>query len=166
MQVPSSKSPGRAALGLLLLCVPACVTHTSSTWTRGGPVPITRTAPTRSWSLVDGGATLGFVVLFAKEGHEADPQKTYFSVRNALHQELGTVDALGRAWRFVPHQREAAWIGTGTLVEGARLILGGGDGAELVELSLAELRSGDLGDAPTTNLPAETPAAEPPHPRP
>ena len=44
-------------------------------------------------------------------------------MRNPWQQELGTIDAQGRAWRFVPHEREARWVGTGTLAEGARAIL-------------------------------------------
>jgi hypothetical protein len=152
----------------LALCLPACVTHTQSSWTRGGAVPVTLTEPTRAWSIEDAGQTLGFVVLFAAPGDEADPTRHYFSVRNVLHQELGTVDALGRAWRFVPHQREAAWIGTGTVVEGARAILDAGVTAELVELTVSELRHGSpLSTAQgTARGAAPTPSAGPPHPRP
>ena len=34
-------------------------------------------------------------------------------------QDLGMIDTLGRAWRYRPHTREAEWLTTGTVVQGA-----------------------------------------------
>ena len=105
-----------------------------------GPVAVTRTEPLRAWNLLDGGRAVGIVILFADPETPQEPSRRYFSVRNMLHQELGSIDALGRAWRFVPHQREAHMLGASTLVEGASKILDAGPGARLVELPLAELK--------------------------
>ena len=62
----------------------------------------------------------------------------YWSVRNRHGQELGLVDRLGRAWRRRPHA-EPEWLMTGTVEEGARMILGVPPEALLVEVSLDSL---------------------------
>ena len=86
---------------------------------------------TSTWGdLLDGEVAL------LRETAEGAEDAEYYSVRNAYHQELGSLDEHGRAWRFVPHQREAEWVGTGTLVEGARKILELGPGADLEEVEL------------------------------
>ena len=97
-------------------------------------------APRRCWQLLGDGRALGVVVEFADPSWPDDPARSFYSVRNPWQQELGTVDAFGRAYRFVPHEREARWLGTGTLLEGARAIVGAGSAAELVELPLEALR--------------------------
>jgi hypothetical protein len=104
---------------------------------------VTRTEPTRAWRVIADGELHGLVVMYAQAGAEGDEAVHYYSVRNGWHQELGTIDAQGRAFRHVPHEREARWVGTGTLLEGARAVLDAGPGAELVELPLADLRTGD-----------------------
>jgi hypothetical protein len=68
------------------------------------------------------------------------PAHHYYSVRNALEQELGSIDAQGRAWRFEVHQRDAHLVATGTLLDGARAILGLGATAQLVDQPLEMLR--------------------------
>lgn len=59
----------------------------------------------------------------------------YWSVRNRHGQELGLVDRLGRAWRRRPHA-EPEWLATGTVEEGARMILGVPAESMLVEVVL------------------------------
>ena len=160
------------ATGLLMLgLLSACITETRTELATGsGTVPITRTEPERAWLLEENGESRGYVVLFSDPERAEDTRRQYFSVRNHLHQELGTIDALGRAWRFVPHEREAAMLGAGTVVGGAQQILGAGPGAVLVEVSVQELRNPGLAratDATVKSLPEETPrTAQEPHPRP
>jgi len=136
----------RASAAVLVLLVGACVTESRvRLHPDSGPVAVTRTEPLRAWSLLDEGRAVGIVILFADPDTPQEPTRRYFSVRNMLHQELGSIDALGRAWRFVPHQREARLLGASTLVEGAGKILDAGSDARLVELPISGLKSGDAG---------------------
>lgn len=73
----------------------------------------------RAWELVQDGRVVGVVVEFEENAGE----RHFFSVRNPDQQELGMVDEHGRAWRFVPHSDEPEWLGTGTVLEGARRVL-------------------------------------------
>jgi len=107
----------------------------------GGTAVIVRSDALRAWRLMEGVEEVGTVVLYARPEEAEQPRKQYFAVRNPEGQELGTIDGLGRAWRFVPHQREPNWLTTGTVVEGARAILGAGPSAELVEVPVDELRA-------------------------
>lgn len=76
--------------------------------------------PSLAWEVLDGaGSNVGLVVLF-EAGGQLEP--TYI-VRNEWHQDLGRVDQLGRAFRYVPHAKEAAWVGSGTLLQGIERIL-------------------------------------------
>jgi hypothetical protein len=92
--------------------------------------------------VLDPARAVGIVILFADPETPLEPTRRYFSVRNTLHQELGSIDALGRAWLFVPHEREALLLGASTLVEGACKILDAGADARLVELPISELKGG------------------------
>jgi len=166
-----ARLPQARAAGLALLLLAACVTETRARFAHeGGPVAITRTEPARAWRLVEGGRPVALVVLFADSGGAEETSRHYFSVRNLLHQELGTVDALGRAWRFVPHEREARLLGAGTLAEGARRIVGAGPGAALEELPPSALRD-PAGSPPAAPAPSAGAAPDPAgnkgtHPRP
>jgi hypothetical protein len=91
--------------------------------------------PQRTWRVVEGGELAGLVVRLAPADDRERASKHLYSVRNPLHQELGVVDGLGRAWRHELHAAEPRWVATGTLLEGARAILGAGASAELLELS-------------------------------
>lgn len=132
----------RAPVPLLLLSAlvalaAACRTaHEVQPLSAGDAAP-RHALPARAWELREGGRVLGFVVQF--RGARDDG---FFSVRNAWQQDLGLVDELGRAWRFEPHADEARWLGSGTVLEGARSILGAGAASELVELPLHELGAG------------------------
>lgn len=92
--------------------------------------------PQEAWQVVDGGRVLGFVVRYETTGAD---NKAYFSVRNEHQQELGVVDADGRAWRYRAHQRESEWLGSGTVENGARSILAGSAGTQLVPVALDRL---------------------------
>lgn len=128
---------------VLLAALPACVVteERDQAMASGGNAVITRTEAVRAWIVMDGNESVGTVVMYAKAENLDDPTQQFYSVRNSLHQELGTVDGLGRAWRFVPHQRDPDWTTSGSVVQGARAILGAGSDAELVEVSLEELGS-------------------------
>jgi hypothetical protein len=97
----------------------------------------------RSWRVLDGGEVLGIVVQFENEPRRGQPRSTCFSVQNVLQQELGRIDGLGRAWRHEPHEREPLWVGTGTVIEGARAILGASPNAVLDETFIRADRTPD-----------------------
>jgi hypothetical protein len=124
-----------------LLAAAACgCTTTVVTSPAGiGRAVVLEAEPVRAWKLVVAGKELGAVVQFETQ----DGAGRYFSVRNRAQQELGTIDAQGRAWRFVPHEREALWVATGTLAEGARSILSASADAGLVEVPIEALAAGD-----------------------
>ena len=85
----------------------------------------------RTWEVRSNGEALGFVVLFQERGHVRD---SLYIVRNRLHQDLGLIDGLGRAFRYVPHCEEPVWVGSGTIAAGAREILRAEQECELLEI--------------------------------
>ena len=122
---------------LLLIAAAACRTTSTSRAPRPDSVPITRTAPTKAWELWDAGRCLGSLVRFEEP---SNPRRAFYSVRNREGQELGLVDLDGRAWRYRPHESVPQWVGTGTVLEGARRILDGTAAAELVEVGVGTLK--------------------------
>jgi len=88
----------------------------------------------KSWEVRSAGERLGLVVLFQERGLARD---CVYLVRNPWNQDLGLIDGLGRAYRYLPHEEEPAWVGTGTIAIGAQRILGAGGDCELVELDPA-----------------------------
>jgi len=90
----------------------------------------------RAWQLWDGGACVGHVVWHQDA---SEPERGFFNVSNAEHQVLGMIDEHNRAWRYRPHQREPEWLGTGTVLEGSRLILGASGTSELIRIALDDL---------------------------
>jgi hypothetical protein len=122
-----------------LLVLLGCTTTRVETPMGAGSELVAVTEPARAWRLETPSRLLGYVVLFADPRDPLDHRRHHFSVRNAWHQELGMIDVLGRAWRYVPHQREAQWLTTGTLQNGARAILGGLEDSALVECDLGSL---------------------------
>lgn len=92
--------------------------------------------PVRAWELVQADRVVGVVVEFAEE-----EGRRFYSVRNAWHQELGLVDENGRAWRYRPHERDADWLGSGTVAEGAARVLGLEGDAAVFEVELASLHA-------------------------
>jgi hypothetical protein len=101
-----------------------------------GAAVVMRSEAVFAWELRDAGSVVGYVVRF-QTGETVS--KVHYSVRNEHRQELGIVDADGRAWRYRAHQREPEWLGTGTVTNGARLILGASERAEMVVTDLARL---------------------------
>ncbi len=112
--------------------------------------PITNTGiirvglPGSAWEVyAKDGELAGLVVLF-EEPESAD---ALYMVRNIWHQDLGLIDVLGRAYRYLPHHKEAAWIGSGSVTQGIERILGL-EGCELIEVpfqaSDAGLTPGEL----------------------
>jgi len=97
---------------------------------------VVRAMPQEAWQVKDGERVIGFVVRFETD---SAGDKAYFSVRNEHQQELGIVDAQGRAWRYRAHQREPDWVGSGTIENGARSILTGTSVMQLVPIALDRL---------------------------
>jgi hypothetical protein len=111
------------------------------------PAPDVRVgARARTWEVRCGGELLGHVVLFQGHGHVRD---SVYVVRNAWHQDLGLIDGLGRAYRYLLHEEEPAWVGSGTVAIGAQQILGAAAPCELIELD----------DSVPGAAPAEAPAS-------
>ncbi len=78
-------------------------------------------APTRAWEILDEASDVaGLLVFFEALGAAED---SLYIVRNVWHQDLGLVDAYGRAFRYLPHHREPAWVGSGTVLQGVERIL-------------------------------------------
>jgi len=92
--------------------------------------------PARAWEVVSGERELvGLVVLF----ENPRPAESHYMVRNVWHQDLGLIDSLGRSYRYLPHHREPAWVGSGTIVRGVERILGLED-CQLFEMPFRETR--------------------------
>ena len=136
----------RLATLLLLGALAGCVTERTYSPIDAGSAQGWRTVPETAWCVRGAdGALAGYLVQFGAAGGSAP---CYFSVRNALHQELGTLDSSGRAWRFAPHAREAQFLGSGDARSGAARILGSSGPVELVPASLDEIQAGaDAGPA-------------------
>jgi len=100
--------------------------------------------PSRAWEVLDqNGDNVGIVVLFQAAGL-LEPA---YMVQNVWHQDLGRVDQLGRAFRYVPHAEEALWIGSGTLTEGVEGILQSGP-CQLIATSLDPNKAAGLATLP------------------
>ena len=115
---------------LALLLAPACETTRVKS-----PVAVPAVARVaqaqRLWEVraEPGGEPRGYVVWFRSPSAEQD---SHHVVRNRWHQDLGLIDGLGRAYRYLPHEEEARWVGSGTVTQGVGRILGLDD-PELVE---------------------------------
>ncbi|MEO6708526.1 MAG: hypothetical protein ABI054_10430 [Planctomycetota bacterium] len=128
----------RSSLLILIASLGASCTSTHELATiNADKAVVQRLDPDCAWRVLDGGTLRGYVVRFVDP---AIATRCSYSVRNELQQDLGTIDELGRAWRFVPHQREAQWICTSTLTRGAAELLGASPQANLEEVSLELLR--------------------------
>ncbi len=122
----------------LIACLAAAGCTSESQSQRPGPenAIVTRALPTRGWEVRDDGRLAGSVLLYAEP---ARASMGYYSVRNAQGQVLGMVDFDGRAWRYRLHEEELEWLGTGTVLEGVRRILGTSALAELEPVELGSL---------------------------
>ena len=124
-------------LALIACLVPAACTTESQSQSTSPKLPlVTRALPTRGWEVRDDGRLAGSVLLYTEP---ARASVGYYSVRNTQGQVLGMVDFDGRAWRYRLHEEQPEWLGTGTVLEGVRRILGTSALAALVEAELAAL---------------------------
>jgi len=129
----------------LLACAGCRTTETVAS----APVPEVRLGKReRTWEVHCEGESLGFVVLFQERGRVRD---SLYVVRNPWHQDLGMIDGLGRAFRYLPHREEPVWVGSGTIAAGAREILGAELDCVLVELDESACAAVDAA-VPTPSL--------------
>ena len=119
----------RTLLVLVLSCASCRMVETHSV-SSVPPTSVRVGALARTWEVRRGGEHLGQVVLFQERGLAGD---CVYVVRNAWSQDLGLIDGLGRAFRYLPHMEEPAWVGSGTIALGAERILGA-EGCTLVEV--------------------------------
>ncbi len=116
-----------------ILALTACRTTLTERLAPPAPAVVRHASPQRAWSVVDGDKTVGEVVLFQTPN---EPEAAVYVVRNPWQQDLGMIDSLGRAWRYVPHRRNAEWVSTGTVAEGAARILDAETPCRLEETAL------------------------------
>ncbi|MCA9000577.1 MAG: hypothetical protein KDB61_01545 [Planctomycetes bacterium] len=124
-----------ASLLGLLLGGSACVSETTSSQDFGD-LNARQAAPTACWVAESAGRQVGYLVRFEEGGGAGS---VLLSVRNAQNQDLGWIDATGRAWRYRPHE-DPEWISTGSTVHGIQGILG--------LATLPTLQSCELSDLP------------------
>lgn len=119
---------------LTLLLAGACRTIETRELCRPAAAEVRVGTRARSWDVYRSGECVGRVVLFQERG---DIRDSIYVVRNPWHQDLGLIDGLGRAYRYLPHHKEPAWVGSGTIAQGVERILGHEERCELVEVDLA-----------------------------
>jgi len=139
-----------ATVVLLVTVLLASACRTTSTYeVSSTPTPDIRVGTrARTWDVRCGDELLGSVALFEDRRRHED---SVYVVRNAWKQDLGLIDALGRAFRYLPHREEPVWVGSGTIAAGAQRIFGVARECELVE----------RGESDADPLPGTAPAAEP-----
>jgi len=119
-----------AACGAGLGLLPACRTTRTLQPAGLGDGVVQRATLMGSWDVHARGQLCGHLQRFETE---EEPPRFFFHVQNLEHQDLGLVDAQGRAWRYRPHAREADWVATGTVAAAVAAILGVDGPVELVE---------------------------------
>lgn len=95
-------------------------------------------SPEAAWQVLEGGRTVGSVVLYREDAH---PNREFYAVHNVHQQDVGQIDSNGRAWRYRPH-REPELVGSGTIPSGVSLILGLPSEPTLESISLEDLSGG------------------------
>lgn len=98
------------------------------------PAEMRVAAHERTWEIHAGDELVGLLAFFESRGPAQD---SLYLVRNLWHQDLGIIDAFGRAFRYLPHQRDPVWVGSGTIAQGIERILEAEDPCRLVEVPLA-----------------------------
>jgi hypothetical protein len=130
-----------AGLTLCLIALPSCILVSQRSSPTDGPKAVS-TLPKAAWSVIptdfDSTDSIGWVIRFQEAGESA---RSFYSVRNLHHQELGLVDTLGRAWKYQPFQKEANWLGSGSVPEGVSSILCPGSPVTLVENSVSAIET-------------------------
>lgn len=148
-----------APLFLALILAGCRTTETTHHFAGSGEARVRAGARSRTWEVRCGDELAGRIVLFQEQGSVRD---SVYIVRNAWHQDLGLIDGLGRAFRYLPHHREPAWVGSGTVVQGAERILGTSSACRLIEVVESAATSVDpAAQAGATTVP-EAPCAGPP----
>ena len=117
---------------VMLVACAACRTIATSEVTSVPAKSVRVGTRERVWEVRSGDELLGLVVQFQERGFAHD---SLYVVRNPWHQDLGLIDGLGRAFRFLPHCEEPVWVGSGTITAGAREILGVETECALIELA-------------------------------
>ena len=121
------------ALPVLAVALLGCRTTESKRPLQPTAPVVHRTAPERAWEVEVAGEVVGRVIHFASE---KAPEQSVYMVRNRYGQDLGWVDHLGRAYRLLPHHRDPAWVGTGTVAQGVDRILRAEGGSTMVEVPM------------------------------
>ena len=106
------------ALGAGLLLASCVTVHSQHEAT--ADIELAAARPVAVWEIVSGEKRLGFVVRYDESG---ETSRSFFSVRNGWHQELGLIVELGRFWRLLPLEVVAWWLGSGTVEQGVQRIL-------------------------------------------
>ena len=117
-------------LPIVALTALGCVSSKDSSPPGLDSAVVQHSKATRAWNLRSQGVAVGSVIRYESV---LGPDRFYFIVRNRHEQDMGLVDALGRAYRNRPFEDEPEWLGSGTVLDGARLILGLGGAVELDE---------------------------------
>ena len=120
-----------------LLTVPACQTVETGRTLVSEPGELRLAAPARAWEVREDGDVIGLVVFFRSPSRPAD---SVYMVRNVWHQDLGLIDAFGRAYRYMPHQEDPAWVGSGTVAQGVERVLAARGPCELSEIPFPDVQ--------------------------
>jgi hypothetical protein len=139
----------------------------------GAATPVVRLGTrARTWEVRCGDELVGLVVLFQERGLARD---SIYLVRNTWNQDLGLIDGHGRAYRYLPHHDDPAWVGSGTIAGGVERILGSHGPCALLEQRDPSASSGsgsmeasalrdDADDAPQPAEAPISPASDAPPP--
>ncbi len=127
---------GRLGLAVALALVAGCRTTVEQELPGIENAVATEALAQGAWLVRSGERDLGSVVRLEDQRQA----RFFYSVSNVHGQELGLVDAEGRAWRHRPFQEQPEWVGTGTLEAGVGRILGGTGAVQLVPIPASELR--------------------------
>lgn len=134
------------ALSLAALLLVGCMTTETRQVSSVAPAIVRVGERARMWQVLHGDEAVGTVVAFQEAGLACDA--VYF-VRNPWGQDLGMIDGLGRAFRYLPHHKDPAWVGSGTVLLGAERILDLGP-CRLVEME-AEKGAAEASPAPASS---------------
>lgn len=129
-----------AATGCLALALQACSVTTTVQPLSAESAVITPVPAAGQWVVLERGLERGSVVRYAEPGESG---RLLYAVRNRWSQDIGLIDAMGRAWRRVPHG-EDRWLGTGTVLDGTRRILDLDESTRLVPVEAAGPRDAEI----------------------
>ena len=125
----------------ILVALASTALFSCTTTTTNGPVSAPSAAlshlpAVRGWLVVERGQPAGSIVSYRSESESS----ILYAVRNRWNQDIGKIDSVGRAWRHTPHEEDQL-LRTGTVLDGAKLILGLSQNSELEEKPLEALQS-------------------------